>query len=173
MRGHDGDPSPGGKRASARQESNLRPRLRRPVSYPLDHERRSAIARRRGPVGLSGGQSQRVCRCRHTTKSGRSLERPPRRRRSRCNTSTMVTAARHVVKVIAVGWGVGASVMNVSKVRVVIVSGLWSSSSHPLLAVKVRCVTPLGVEVASTSKFSSSAGRPSHTRTPRPRTIGT
>ncbi len=63
--------------------------------------------------------------------------------------------------------------MNVSKVRVVIVSRLWSSSSHPLLAVKVRCVTPLGVEVASTSKVSSSAGRPSHTRTPQPRTIGT
>src|SRR3712207_8664458 len=38
--------------------------------------------------------------------------------------------------------------------------------------VKVRWVTPLGVETASTSYCSSSAFRPSHNRTPRPRRIG-
>jgi hypothetical protein len=95
-----GRPLAGVRSASARQESNLRPRLRRPVSYPLDHERRSASARRRDLVGLSSGQSQRVCRYRRTTKSGRSWERPPRRRRSRCNTSAMVTAAPQAVKAI-------------------------------------------------------------------------
>jgi hypothetical protein len=38
--------------------------------------------------------------------------------------------------------------------------------------VNVRCVTPLGVLTASTSKRSSSPSSPSQSRTPRPRTIG-
>ena len=39
--------------------------------------------------------------------------------------------------------------------------------------MKVRWVTPLGVDTASTSYCSSSASRPSHSRTPRPSRIGT
>ena len=38
--------------------------------------------------------------------------------------------------------------------------------------MKVRWVTPLGVDTASTSYCSSSASRPSHSRTPRPSRIG-
>src|SRR5438105_3231595 len=39
--------------------------------------------------------------------------------------------------------------------------------------VKVRWVTPLGEHVASISKRCSSSSRPSHRRSPRPRTMGT
>ena len=38
--------------------------------------------------------------------------------------------------------------------------------------VNVRCVTPLGVLTASTSKRSSSPSSPSQSRSPRPRTMG-